>query len=300
VRIGNAAAEQFQLDVYGEVMDALHQARKAGLQTEQPAWALERALMEFVEHNWDTPDEGIWEVRGSSRHFTHSKLMAWVAADRAVKAVDQFGLDGPVERWRALRDEIRGDILSKGYDEQRGTFTQYYGSKELDAAILMMPLVGFLPATDPHIRGTVAEIERELLQDGFVQRYTQQPGASVDGLAARRRGRVPRLHLLARPELCADGSPRRRPGGVRAAPRAAQRRRPARRGVRREGAAPGGQLPAGVQSCPAHGHRTQPHPAGRTHAPANPGKTGSGHSRAGTAARLSTGLERCLRARQGG
>ena len=182
VRIGNAAAHQFQLDVYGEVMDALHQARKAGLEADKPAWDLQRALMHFVEDNWKTPDEGIWEVRGSSRHFTHSKLMAWVAADRAVKAVEQADLEGPLDRWRALREEIRRDIMSKGFDEKRNTFTQYYGSKELDAALLMMPLVGFLPATDQRIRGTVAAIEKELLEDGFVQRYTQEPGASVDGL----------------------------------------------------------------------------------------------------------------------
>jgi GH15 family glucan-1,4-alpha-glucosidase len=182
VRIGNAAAHQFQLDVYGQVMDALHQARKAGLESDRPAWDLQLALMRFVEDNWNTPDEGIWEVRGSSRHFTHSKLMAWVAADRAVKAVEQADLEQPVDRWRAVREEIRRDIMSKGFDEKRNTFTQYYGSKELDASLLMMPLVGFLPATDQRIRGTVVAIEKELLQDGFVQRYTQGPGANVDGL----------------------------------------------------------------------------------------------------------------------
>ena len=121
-------------------------------------------------------------MRGSSRHFVHSKLMAWVAADRAVKAVEQADMEGPLDQWRALRDEIRSDIISKGFDEKRNTFTQYYGSKELDAALLMMPLVGFLPATDERIQGTVAAIEKELLRDGFVQRYTQEPGDSVDGL----------------------------------------------------------------------------------------------------------------------
>src|SRR5215211_6249847 len=182
LRIGNAAAHQFQLDVYGEVMDALHQARKAGLESDKPAWDLQRALMRFVEDNWNTPDEGIWEVRGNSRHFTHSKLMAWVAADRAVKAVEQADMEGPLDRWRAMRDEIRRDIMTKGFDEERNTFTQYYGSQELDAALLMIPLVGFLPATDERIQGTVAAIEKELLQNGFLQRYTQQRGASVDGL----------------------------------------------------------------------------------------------------------------------
>jgi GH15 family glucan-1,4-alpha-glucosidase len=182
VRIGNAAAEQFQLDVYGEVMDALHQGRKAGLKRDDPSWGLQVKLMTFVEEHWQEPDEGIWEVRGGSKHFTHSKLMAWVAADRAVKAVEDFDLHGPVDRWRRLRDDIRTDILTKGYDEQRRTFTQFYGSRELDAALLMVPMVGFLPATDERVRGTVAAIERELLRDGFVQRYTQHPQSDVDGL----------------------------------------------------------------------------------------------------------------------
>jgi GH15 family glucan-1,4-alpha-glucosidase len=188
VRIGNAASKQFQLDVYGEVMDALHQARKAGLEPDQPAWGLELALMEFVEKNWRLPDEGIWEVRGGKRHFTHSKLMAWVATDRAVKAVEQFGLDGPVSRWRDLRSEIAADIMEHGFDKRRNTFTQYYGSRELDAALLMMPLVGFLPAGSPQMAGTVAAIENELCDaSGFVRRYTQaesDPGSNVDGLPA--------------------------------------------------------------------------------------------------------------------
>jgi GH15 family glucan-1,4-alpha-glucosidase len=184
VRIGNAAAHQFQLDVYGEIMDALHQARLAGLKRDDPSWALQAQLMGFVESHWSDPDEGIWEVRGSPKQFTHSKLMAWVAADRAVKAVERFGLPGPTARWRALREDIRWDILTQGYDAERDTFTQYYGSRELDAALLMVPLVGFLPADDPRVRGTVAAIERELLQGDFVQRYTQVPGDSVDGLPA--------------------------------------------------------------------------------------------------------------------
>jgi GH15 family glucan-1,4-alpha-glucosidase len=180
VRIGNAAAEQFQLDVYGEVMDALHQGRKAGLERDEAAWSLQLHLMDFVEQNWDNPDEGIWEVRGGSQHFTHSKLMAWVAVDRAIKDAKKSG--GPRERWKELRSHIAADIIAKGYDERRGTFTQFYGSQELDAALLMMPLVGFLPASDERVRGTVAAIERELLQDGFVQRYTQLPASDVDGL----------------------------------------------------------------------------------------------------------------------
>jgi GH15 family glucan-1,4-alpha-glucosidase len=182
VRIGNAAAEQFQLDVYGEVMDALHQARKAGLQRDEAAWELQMHLMEFVEHNWDTPDEGIWEVRGGSKHFVHSKLMAWVAVDRAIKDAKKAGVEAPRERWKQLRSRIAADINEKGFDERRNTFTQFYGSAELDAALLMMPLVGFLPADDERVRGTVAAVERELVRDGFVQRYTQHPASDVDGL----------------------------------------------------------------------------------------------------------------------
>jgi GH15 family glucan-1,4-alpha-glucosidase len=182
VRIGNAAAEQFQLDVYGEVMDALHQGRKAGLKADDPAWGLQVKLMEFVEAHWQDPDEGIWEVRGGPKQFVHSKLMAWVAADRAVKAVEEFALGGPVERWRKLRDDIRTEILKKGYDKNRNTFTQFYGSEELDAALLMLPLVGFLPAGDERVAGTVAAIEEHLMQDGFVQRYTQHRDTDVDGL----------------------------------------------------------------------------------------------------------------------
>jgi GH15 family glucan-1,4-alpha-glucosidase len=182
VRIGNAAAEQFQLDVYGEVMDALHQGRRAGLKQDDPAWGLQVKLMNYVEEHWQEPDEGIWEVRGGSKHFTHSKLMAWVAVDRAVKAVQEFGLAGPVDRWIELRDTIRADILKKGYDQKRKTFTQFYGSEELDAALLMVPLVGFLPATDERVAGTVAAIEEHLMENGFVQRYTQHRDTDVDGL----------------------------------------------------------------------------------------------------------------------
>ncbi|PLS75202.1 MAG: glucoamylase [Actinobacteria bacterium] len=181
VRIGNAAVDQFQLDVFGEVMDSLHQARRIGLPPDPFAWALQRSLMEFLESRWREPDEGIWEVRGPRRHFTHSKMMAWVAADRAVKAVERFGRAGPVERWRQLRHEIKAEVCERGWDAERQTFTQSYGSSELDAALLMMPLVGFLPADDQRVRGTVAAIERELCEDGFVHRYSQNDD-SVDGL----------------------------------------------------------------------------------------------------------------------
>ncbi len=184
VRIGNAASEQFQLDVYGEVMDAMHLARTLGVQNGSQAWHLQRHLVEFVEKHWSQPDEGIWEIRGPRQHFTHSKLMAWVAIDRAVKAVEQFGLEGDLERWKALRQAIHDDVCAKGYRADRGAFTQYYGSHELDASLLMMPLVGFLPATDPRVDGTIRAIEKELMVDGFVLRYRTEDAKNVDGLPA--------------------------------------------------------------------------------------------------------------------
>jgi GH15 family glucan-1,4-alpha-glucosidase len=182
VRIGNAASGQFQLDVYGEVMDCLHQARRGGLVENDDAWALQVALMDFLEGRWQEPDEGIWEVRGPRRNFTHSKVMAWVAADRAVKAVEQFDLDGPVDRWRELRSAIHADVCAHGYDPVRRTFTQSYGRPQLDASLLLLPLVGFLPATDPRMIGTVAAIEADLCDDGFVRRYAADSLGEVDGL----------------------------------------------------------------------------------------------------------------------
>jgi GH15 family glucan-1,4-alpha-glucosidase len=189
VRVGNAAVDQFQLDVYGEVMDALHVARDSshhlpgadgGPSIQDISWSLQRKLMDFLETGWSQPDEGIWEVRGPRRHFVHSKVMAWVAVDRAIQGVETHGLRGPLEKWKALRGQIRSDILAKGFDAKRGTFTQYYGSKELDAALLNIPLVGFLPGSDERVKGTVATIERELMSDGFVRRYSTTE--DVDGL----------------------------------------------------------------------------------------------------------------------
>jgi GH15 family glucan-1,4-alpha-glucosidase len=180
VRIGNAASEQFQLDVYGEVMDALHVARRNGMAPDESTWQLQRSLISFVEDHWYEPDNGIWEVRGPRQHFTHSKVMAWVAIDRAIKSVERYGTDGPVDDWRKLRAHIHDEVCREGFDASRGTFTQYYGSTGLDASLLMIPLVGFLPATDPRMRGTVEAIERELSDDGFVLRYKTDDG--VDGL----------------------------------------------------------------------------------------------------------------------
>jgi GH15 family glucan-1,4-alpha-glucosidase len=185
VRIGNAAAGQFQLDVYGEVLSALHEARRTGLLASEAAWDFEIAVMDFLETGWKQPDEGIWEVRGPRRPFTHSKVMAWVAADRAVRSVEEFDLDGPADRWRAMRDEIHKEVCDEGYDSDRGTFTQYYGSKELDASVLMIPLVGFLGAKDPRVVSTVETIQRELTSDGFVMRYDSVSSEHVDGLQGR-------------------------------------------------------------------------------------------------------------------
>jgi GH15 family glucan-1,4-alpha-glucosidase len=180
VRIGNAAYRQVQLDIFGEVMDALHVARREGLPPDENAWRVQRELLEHLETVWDKPDEGIWEVRGPRRHFTHSKVMAWVALDRAVKGVEHLELDGPVDRWRRLRDAIHAEVCREGYDPARNTFVQYYGGHDLDASLLMLALVGFLPPTDSRVRGTVEAIERELMQDGLVLRYPTR--REVDGL----------------------------------------------------------------------------------------------------------------------
>jgi GH15 family glucan-1,4-alpha-glucosidase len=180
VRVGNAAHEQFQLDVFGELMDTLYQARVDGLPPEEYSWHVQQKLMEFLETAWNEPDEGIWEVRGPRRHFTHSKVMAWVAADRMVKTVSHFKLDGPVDRWRALRDKIHEETCRQGFNPELNSFTQYFDGTELDASTLMIPLVGFLPADDPRVVGTVAAVERELVKNGFVYRYNCT--SAVDGL----------------------------------------------------------------------------------------------------------------------
>jgi GH15 family glucan-1,4-alpha-glucosidase len=180
VRIGNAAVSQLQLDVYGEVMDSLYQARRIGISVDPFAWNVQLKLLEFLETGWREPDEGIWEVRGRRRHFTHSKVMAWVAFDRAVRSVEAMDVDGPVERWKGIRRIIHEEVCTRGWDPRRRTFTQAYGAPALDASLLMLPLVGFLPATDARVTGTVAAIERELVEDGFVRRYSTHE--SDDGL----------------------------------------------------------------------------------------------------------------------
>jgi GH15 family glucan-1,4-alpha-glucosidase len=187
VRIGNAASGQFQLDVYGEVMDMfLHSHHCLGHELPADTWALARMLVEHVAKVWTEPDDGIWEVRGPRRHFVHSKVMAWVAVDRFVRLCESSRPDEPLERWRTLRDDMHREICAKGYDSAVGSFTQYYGSQELDASLLVLAMVGFLPPTDPRMVGTVEAVQRELLVDGFVKRYRTEPvhdhGHTLDGL----------------------------------------------------------------------------------------------------------------------
>jgi len=186
VRIGNAASEQYQLDVYGEVMSALYSsARSQGVHS-VAAWALQVQLIKFIEKGWTQPDDGIWEVRGPRRHFTHSKVMAWVAVDRAVRILEEFPeLKGPIDKWRSLRDDIHAEVCEKGFNQDVGAFTQYYGSDQLDASILMMPLVGFLPASDARVVSTVEAVQRELMDHGFVLRYRTSDDGAVDGLTGR-------------------------------------------------------------------------------------------------------------------
>jgi GH15 family glucan-1,4-alpha-glucosidase len=180
VRIGNGAAVQSQIDIYGELMDALHVARDAGLDIPAEAWKFERTLVNFLASNWQQPDSGIWEIRGAPQQFTHSKVMAWVAVDRAIKAIENYALEGPLERWRDVREAIRAQVLEQGVDHERGVFVQRYGSKELDASLLLIPIVGFLPPDDPRVLATIAAIERELVVDGLVLRYRTDD--NVDGL----------------------------------------------------------------------------------------------------------------------
>lgn len=185
VRLGNAAAGQLQLDVYGEVLDSFHQARRLGVPPDAASWDLQRLICEWLESSWSQPDEGLWEIRGPRQQFTHSKVMAWVAMDRAVKAVEENGMRGPVERWRSVRADIHREVCAKGFDAGRGTFTQAFGSKDLDASLLLIGGVGFLPPEDPRVKGTIAAIERELVRGGFVSRYPTSDQRGSDGLAGK-------------------------------------------------------------------------------------------------------------------
>ena len=186
VRIGNAASNQFQLDVFGGVLQAMYESHRAGLETTEADWRLQVQLMRFLESNWDKPDEGIWEVRGGRRQFTHSKMMAWLAFDRAIKLAEacQYSADENLERWKKIREQIFLEVCERGYNKKKKAFTQFYGSDALDASVLMiLPRAGFLPASDERVRGTIAAIERELMQDGFVLRYRNEE--HVDGLPGR-------------------------------------------------------------------------------------------------------------------
>jgi GH15 family glucan-1,4-alpha-glucosidase len=183
VRVGNAASAQLQLDVYGEVMDSLYLARKVGLTSLEAAWNLQRALVTELEKIWDKPDEGIWEVRAGRRQFTYSKVMTWVAFDRAVRTIEEFGADGPLERWRKIRSQIHEEVCKSGFNKKKNSFVQYFGADALDASLLLLPLVGFLPSDDPRIQGTIAAVEKELLVGGFVLRY--RTDQTKDGLKGK-------------------------------------------------------------------------------------------------------------------
>ena len=174
VRIGNAAHTQLQLDVFGEIMDVAYQARRCGLSTHESGWDIQLKFLEHLNKIWREPDQGIWEMRGPAQHFTYSKAMAWVAFDRAIKSIETFGLEGPLDDWRKLRDEIHNDVCERGFDKKLGTFVQAYGSNQLDASLLLLPCIGFLPVTDPRIADTIAAIERHLVRDGFVMRYSTE------------------------------------------------------------------------------------------------------------------------------
>ena len=181
VRIGNGAVDQRQSDVLGEVMIALDEARQQGLEVSRQGWAMQRTLVDHLARHWDRPDNGLWEIRGPLRHFTHSRVMVWAAFDRAVRGVEHWGLEGPVEKWRELRDQVRAEILEHGWSEERGTFTQHYDTDEVDASLLLIPQVGFLPPDDHRVLGTIEAVEKDLMRDGFLMRYRTE--TKVDGLS---------------------------------------------------------------------------------------------------------------------
>jgi GH15 family glucan-1,4-alpha-glucosidase len=195
--VGNAASEQRQLDVYGEVLDSFWLSRRIGLAPSSTAWDVAVKLLDYLESAWREPDEGIWEIRGEPRDFTYSKVMAWVAFDRAVKTIETYGSKGPVERWKRAREDVRAEVLAKGYDSERGAFVQHFDTKELDASALMLPLVGFLPATDQRMIGTIEAIQRELSHDGFVFRYASDTATAIDGLPAGEAAFLPCTFWLA-------------------------------------------------------------------------------------------------------
>jgi GH15 family glucan-1,4-alpha-glucosidase len=249
VRIGNAAHAQLQLDVYGELMDALYQARRGGLPENKRAWQIQCALLHHLKSVWTEPDERIWEVRGGRRHFTYSKVMAWVAFDRAIKSATEFGMKGPVDEWRKVRAEIHDDVCRRGYDAERKTFVQVYGAPQLDASLLLIPAVGFLPAEDARVTSTISAIERELVTEGFVRRY--DTGTTDDGLPPGEGMFLACSFWLADAYQMVAG-------------RALQRRRPAFGGIRRLETSVGWKLPAGVLSYCIGEHRAQSDPRRET------------------------------------
>jgi hypothetical protein len=257
VRAGNAASEQFQLDVFGEVLDAMHQGRVHDLERSPESWSLQRRLLAFLEDAWKEPDDGIWEVRGGRRHFTHSKVMAWVAFDRGVKAVEKFGRSGPADRWRKVREEIQREVCEHGFDRDLNSFTQTYGSKRLDASLLVLPLVGFLPATTGacSARSRRSSASSTPTASSTASRTTE--ASRIDGLPPAR-ARSCRARSGSRTTRAAGPAGRGR-GAVRAA-LDAQRPRAARGGVGSGDAAAARQLPAGVHARRARQQRVQPRP----------------------------------------
>ncbi len=260
VRIGNGAVGQQQADVFGEVLAALHLARSTGLEDSADSWSLQRVLVEHLAERWQQPDHGIWEIRGEQQHFTHSRVLVWVAFDRAVRAVEEDGLEGPVERWRQVRDEVRAEILERGVDRERGTFTQHYGTTEVDASLLVLPGLGFIDGDDELMTGTIRAIEEDLLEDGLVRRYRTASG--VDGLTGDESAFVACSFWLVS-AYAAAGRHDDATALFDAAARSTQRRRPAGRGDRPGLGLPGRQLPAGVVA-PRPGRR-RPRPLGRRH-----------------------------------
>ena len=245
VRVGNAASGQLQLDVYGEVLDAMDVARGLGIEPDDAAWRIQRHIMDWLESNWREPDEGIWEVRGARRHFTHSKVMAWVAADRAVRAVEESGLDGDARlAGGACATEIHEEVCREGYDAAAARSRSPTARTALDASLLLIPQVGFLPASDPRVAGTVEAIQRELCRDGLVLRYVPDADAA-DGLPRARAPSCPAASGSSTTLPC-SGAHDEAHDALRAPARAAQRRRPALGGVRRGFRSPRGQLPPGL------------------------------------------------------
>ena len=250
VRVGNAAHAQLQLDVYGELIDAFHQWRVAKLEMDETSWALECTVLQHLAGQWDKPDHGIWERRGEGKHYVLSKVMTWVAFDRGIKSAETFGFKAPLEKWRALRDAIHRDVCAKGFDPELNSFVESYGSKMLDASILLLPSVGFLPPEDPRVRGTLAAIEQHLMRDGFVLRHDPREVGRATG-----RRRVPRLHAMARRRLCAGGRVRPGAGAVDPRGRDRQRSRPVGGRVRYRRRPPDRKFPAGADAYRADQHR---------------------------------------------